>query len=142
MLTFQTQVISLIANVSSFDNAIDLATSAEPQAWWARDLQIRASVFADSGYTLLDVSDIASATLSLKDPSNLDGTPLFSQTIDAFDNTTTLATWNSGAQQQLLFTLPADDSLSRSRRTGSGCCICRSSRSRPEARPAPYVSGH
>jgi hypothetical protein len=108
MATFQTQVISLVCNVNSKDNVLDLSTSAEPEAWWARDLQIRASTFSDSGQTILDVSDIQSATLSLKDPGNIDGTPLFSQTLNTFDNTTTATTWTSGAQQHMLFTLPAD----------------------------------
>lgn len=108
MSSFQTQIISLACDTTSKDPVLDLATSAEPEAWWARDLTIRASVFSDAGETLLDVSDLASATLNLKDPSNLDGSPLYTATLDSFDNTTTLATWQSGAQQQLLFAIPAD----------------------------------
>jgi hypothetical protein len=108
MSTFQTQIISIAADTTSKDNILDLSTSAEPEAWWAADLQIRVSVFSDAGITLLDVSDLQSATLSLKDPGNLDGGALVAQTLTAFDNTTTLATWQSGAQQQLLFTIAAD----------------------------------
>jgi hypothetical protein len=95
-------------DTTSKDNILDLSTSAEPEAWWAADLQIRVSVFSDAGVTLLDVSDLQSATLSLKDPSNLDGGALVSETLTEFDNTTTLTTWQSGAQQQLLFTITAD----------------------------------
>jgi hypothetical protein len=108
MSAFQTQIITIAADTTSKDNILDLSTSAEPEAWWAADLQLRVSVFSDAGVTLLDVSDIQSATLSLKDPGNLDGTPLVTQTLTVFDNTTTLQTWQSGAQQQLLFTITAD----------------------------------
>ena len=109
MPTFQTQVISLVCNTSSKDNVLDLATSAEPEAWWAADLSIRASVFSDAGITILDVSDITSAALTLKDPSNLDGSPLYQATITEFDNTTTTANWNAGTNQHILFAIPADD---------------------------------
>ena len=108
MPTFQTQIISLVCDTTSKENVLDLSTAAEPEAWWAADLQIRASIFLDNGQTLLDVSDLQSATLNLKDPSNLDGAALVSITLTQFDNTTTLGTWQSGAQQQLLFTLTAD----------------------------------
>jgi len=109
MPTFQTQIISLVCNTTSKDNVLDQATSAEPEAWWAADLTIRASLFSDDGVTILDVSDLQSATLSLKDPSNLDGSPLYQATIGSFDNTTTAASWNAGTNQHCLFTIPADD---------------------------------
>lgn len=108
MASFQTQIVSLVCDTSSKDNVLDMATAAEPEAWWARDLTIRASVFSDAGVTLLDVSDLQSATLSLKDPSNLDGGALVTTLITAFDNATTLPTWQSGVQQQLLFAIAAD----------------------------------
>jgi hypothetical protein len=39
MATFQTQVIRIQADTTSKDNILDLNTSAEPEAWWARDLE-------------------------------------------------------------------------------------------------------
>ena len=72
------------------------------------DLTIHAAVFSDDGVTILDVSDLQSATLSLKDPSNLDGSPLYQATITSFDNTTTTASWSAGTNQQLLFAISAD----------------------------------
>ena len=36
MPTFNTQVIRIQADTTSKDNFLDLNTSAEPQAWWAR----------------------------------------------------------------------------------------------------------
>ena len=107
MSTFQTQIIRIAADTTSKENILDLNTSAEPEAWWARDLSIRVGVF-DSD-VLLDVSDIASVTVNLKDPSNLDGAPLVAKTITAFDNTTTLATWNAGTQQHFSIAFSADD---------------------------------
>jgi hypothetical protein len=108
MASFQTQQIRLACNVNSKAKVLDVTTAAEPEAWWASDLVIAAAAFADAGVTILDVSDIQSATLTLKDPSNLDGSPLFQQTINAFDNTTTTGSWNAGTNQQFLFTLAAD----------------------------------
>jgi hypothetical protein len=109
MPTFQTQIISLACNTTSKHNVLDMATAAEPEAWWAADLAIRASLFCDDGVTILDVSDLQSATLSLKNPINLDGSPLFQSTITAFDNTTTTASWNAGTNQHFLFAIPADN---------------------------------
>lgn len=107
MPTFNTQVIRIQADTTSKDNFLDLNTSAEPQAWWARNLTMQVGVFA--GATLLDVSDIQSVSVYLKDPSNLDGGALVTKTITTFDNTTTLTTWNSGAQQHFVVTFTADD---------------------------------
>ena len=106
MPTFQTQIIRLAADTTSKENVLDLNTSAEPQAWWARDLIIQTGVFA--GQTLLDVSDLQSVTVMLKDPSNLDGSPLVTQTITSFDNTTTASTWSAGTQQHFIVTFNAD----------------------------------
>ncbi len=107
MPTFNTQVIRIAADTTSKDNVLDLNTSAEPQAWWARDLTMQVGVFA--GPTLLDVSDLQSVTVNLKDPSNLDGSPLVTKTITAFDNTTTADTWAAGTQQHFVVTFAADD---------------------------------
>jgi hypothetical protein len=107
MPTFQTQVIRIAADTTSKDNILDLNTSAEPEAWWARDLSMQVGVFA--GGTLLDVSDLQSVSLYLKDPSNLDGAPLVTKTITTFDNTTTLATWQAGTQQHFVVNFSADD---------------------------------
>jgi hypothetical protein len=107
MATFQTQVIRIQADTTSKDNVLDLSTSAEPEAWWARDLTMQVGVFA--GAALLDVSDLQSVSVYLKDPSNLDGAPLVAKTITTFDNTTTLATWTAGTQQHFVVTFSADD---------------------------------
>jgi hypothetical protein len=107
MPTFQTQVIRLQADTTSKDNVLDLNTSAEPEAWWARDLTMQVGVFA--GATLLDVSDLQSVSIYLKDPSNLDGAPLVGKTITSFDNTTTLTTWTAGTQQHFVVSFSADD---------------------------------
>jgi hypothetical protein len=107
MATFQTQVIRIQADTTSKDNILDLNTSAEPEAWWARDLTMQVGVFA--GAALLDISDLQSVSVSLKDPGNLDGTPLVAKTINSFDNTTTLATWSAGTQQHFTVTFSADD---------------------------------
>ncbi|HEX4083986.1 MAG TPA: hypothetical protein VHY22_03670 [Chthoniobacteraceae bacterium] len=107
MPTFQTQIIRIAADTTSKDNVLDLNTSAEPQAWWARDLCIQTGVFA--GQTLLDVSDLQSVSVSLKDPSNLDGAPLVAKTITTFDNTTTAQTWAAGTQQHFIVSFTADD---------------------------------
>jgi hypothetical protein len=106
MSTFNTQIIRIAADTTSKDNILDLNTSAEPQAWWARDLTLQVGVFA--GAALLDVSDIQSVTVTIKDPSNLDGSPLVSQTITTFDNTTTLTTWAAGTQQHFVVSFTAD----------------------------------
>jgi len=107
MPTFNTQIIRVAADTTSKDNILDLNTAAEPQAWWARDLTLQVSVFA--GANLLDVSDLTSVTVSLKDPTNLDGTPLVTKVITTFDNTTTTATWNAGTQQHFAVAFTADD---------------------------------
>jgi len=107
MPSFQTQVIRIAADTTSKDNILDLNTSAEPQAWWARDLTLQVGVFA--GAVLLDVSDLQSVTVNLKDPGNLDGSPLVSETITTFDNTTTLTTWNAGTQQHFVVSFTADE---------------------------------
>jgi hypothetical protein len=107
MPTFNTQVIRIAADTTSKDNILDLNTSAEPEAWWARDLTIQVGVFA--GGALLNVGDLQSVSLYLKDPSNLDGAPLVTKTITAFDNTTTLTSWQAGAQQHFVVTFSADD---------------------------------
>jgi hypothetical protein len=106
MPTFQTQIIRLAADTTSKEKVLDLNTSAEPQAWWARDLIIQAGVFA--GQTLLDVSDLQSVSVMLKDPSNLDGAALVTQTITSFDNTTTQAAWTAGTQQHFVASIAAD----------------------------------
>jgi hypothetical protein len=106
-MPYQTQIIRLALNTSSKENILDLATSAEPEAWWACDLQVAAALFSDGGITIEDVSDLSSATLTLKDPTNLDGSPLFQQTITSFDNTTTAASFDAGTNQHMLFTLSA-----------------------------------
>jgi len=107
MPTFQTQIIRIAADTTSKDNVLDLNTSAEPQAWWARDLTLQVGVFA--GQTLLDVSDLQSVTVNLKDPSNLDGSPLVTKTVTSFDNTTTADTWAAGTQQHFVVSFGADD---------------------------------
>lgn len=109
MPTFQTQTIRLACNVNSKSKVLDVTTAAEPEAWWAADLQIAAALFSDAGVTILDVSDLQSATLTLKDPSNLDGSPLFQSTITVFDDTTTAANFAAGTNQHMLFALPADE---------------------------------
>jgi hypothetical protein len=58
---------------------------------------------------LLDVSDLQSISVYLKDPGNLDAAPLVSKTISAFDNTTTLTTWQAGTQQHFVVNFTADD---------------------------------
>jgi len=107
MATFQTQIIRIQADTTSKDNVLDLNTSAEPEAWWARDLTIQVGVFA--GAALLDVSDLQSVSVYLKDPSNLDGAPLVGKNITTFDNTTTLTTWAAGTQQHFVVSFSADD---------------------------------
>jgi hypothetical protein len=107
MPTFQTQVIRIAADTTSKDNVLDLNTSAEPEAWWARNLCVQVGVFA--GPALLDVSDLQSVSLYLKDPSNLDGAPLVTKTVTTFDNTTTLTTWQAGTQQHFPVIFSADD---------------------------------
>jgi hypothetical protein len=107
MPTFNTQIIRIAADTTSKENVLDLNTSAEPQAWWARDLTLQVGVFA--GQTLLDVSDLQSVTVNLKDPSNLDGSPLVTMTITTFDNTTTAETWADGTQQHFVVSFGADD---------------------------------
>jgi hypothetical protein len=107
MATFQTQIIRIQADTTSKDNILDLNTSAEPEAWWARDLAMQVGVFA--GTALLDVSDLQSVSVYLKDPSNLDGAPLVAKTITTFDNTTTLTSWSAGTQQHFVVNFTADD---------------------------------
>jgi hypothetical protein len=107
MPTFQTQIIRIAADTTSKENVLDLATASEPQAWWARDLTLQVGVFA--GAALLDVSDLQSVTILLKDPGNLDGSPLVSKTIASFDNTTTLANWKAGANQHFSVAFDADE---------------------------------
>jgi hypothetical protein len=107
MATFQTQVIRIQADTTSKDNVLDMNTSAEPEAWWARDLTMQVGVFA--GTALLDVSDLQSVSVYLKDPSNLDGAPLVAKTITSFDNTTTVVTWTAGTQQHFVISFSADD---------------------------------
>jgi hypothetical protein len=107
MPIFNTQVIRIQADTTSKENILDLNTSAEPQAWWARDLTMQVGIFA--GQTLLDVSDLQSVTVSIKDPSNLDGSPLVSKTITTFDNTTTALTWTAGTQQHFTVAFTADE---------------------------------
>jgi hypothetical protein len=68
---------------------------------------MQVGVFA--GGALLDVSDLQSVSVYLKDPSNLDGAPLVAKTITSFDNTTTLTTWSAGTQQQFVVSFSADD---------------------------------
>jgi len=97
----------MAADSTSKENVLDINTSAEPEAWWARDLTMQVGVFA--GSTLLDVSDLQSVSVYLKDPSNLDGAPLVSKTITTFDNTTTLTTWQAGTQQHFVVSFAADD---------------------------------
>jgi hypothetical protein len=108
MPAFQTQTISIAANVNSKDNALDASTSSEPECWWARDLTIRFALFSDDGVTILNVSDLQSASLYLKDPSNLDVAPLASAATTSFDNTTTTANWQAGTNQHFQFALTAD----------------------------------
>jgi len=107
MPIFNTQVIRIQADTTSKENILDLNTSAEPQAWWARDLTMQVGIFA--GQTLLDVSDLQSVTVSIKDPSNLDGSPLIAKTITTFDNTTTALTWAAGTQQHFTVAFTADE---------------------------------
>ena len=55
------------------------------------------------------MSDLQSVTINLKDPSNLDGSPLVSKTVTSFDNTTTATTWQAGTQQHFVVAFTADD---------------------------------
>jgi len=107
MSAFQNQIIRIQADTTSKDNILDLNTSAEPEAWWARDLTMQVGVFA--GAALLDVSDLQSVAVYLKDPANLDGAPLVAKSITSFDNTTTLNTWTEGTQQHFVVSFTADD---------------------------------
>jgi len=107
MPIFNTQVIRIAADTTSKENILDLNTSAEPAAWWARNLTIQVSLFA--GAALLDVSDVQSVSIYLKDPTALDSAPLVSKTVTAFDNTTTLSTWQAGTQQHFVVSFGADD---------------------------------
>ncbi len=118
MPNYNTQTISIAADVNDKDNALDASTGAEPECYWARDLTIRCALFSDAGVTILGVADLESATIYIKDPSNLDGAPLYNATVTAFDNTTTTANWAAGTNQHFQFVIPAD-SLSFSLTNGA-----------------------
>jgi len=110
MPTFNTQVIRMASDTTSKESSLDLNTSAEPQAWWARSLSIQVGLFyGPDQAVLLDVSDIQSVSVYLKDPGNLDGGALVTKTITSFDNTTTIETWQAGTQQHFVVAFTPDD---------------------------------
>ncbi|HTB63876.1 MAG TPA: hypothetical protein VK737_09825 [Opitutales bacterium] len=114
MSTLARTRLRLAADAASFDAPLDVLRRATPQFWRGNDLQFELALFFNGA--LLDVSNLASLTLEIR-PLGANGAapdpsfaPLMGATVTSFDNTTTLDTWNSGAQQHAVIAFTATQS--------------------------------
>ncbi len=91
------QRIRLAIDTSQMGGINDVLTGANPQFWNGVDLQIELGIFY--GSTLLDVSNLDSITVDLKESDPRTGLPLMSQTIasGSLNPALTLNAWNGGA---------------------------------------------
>ncbi|GEM_PF-4984660 len=88
------------------EQLIDLATSAAPSIWRGTDVVFQIGL-GQGG--IQSVANVQSLTLEIKELANKIGAPLVSKTVSTFDDTTTQATWDSGARQHALIALTNED---------------------------------
>ncbi len=91
------QRIRLAVDTSQMGGINDVLTGANPQFWNGVDLQIELGIFY--GSALVDVSNLDSITVDLKESDPRTGLPLMSRTIasGSLNPALTLNTWNGGA---------------------------------------------
>jgi hypothetical protein len=113
MSTLARTRIRIAGDAACFDAPLDVNRHATPQFWRGNDVQFEIGVFFAGA--LMDVSNLASLTVEIRaivdgaapDPST---TPLMGATVSSFDNTTTLTTWQSGANQHAVVAFTAAQS--------------------------------
>ena len=76
----------IAANAASYGNLIDALTGKSPEVWRAEDMQFEIGIFYGSDIAV-DVSNIASLTIEIKDVSNPAGSALVSKVVDFADMT-------------------------------------------------------
>lgn len=82
----------------------DKLTGQSLRMFQAEDVQVETS-FLVNGVIAADISNFASATLEIKDPTNLLGSPLISVTQPSLTGTVSQANWDNGSAQHAVFTL-------------------------------------
>ncbi len=91
------QRIRLAIDTSQMGSINDVLTGNSPQFWNGVDLQFELGLFR--GATLLDISNLSSITIDLKESDDVTGLPVMSATLSSgsFNNALTLNAWNGGA---------------------------------------------
>ncbi len=113
MTTLSRRRIRLAADAARLDAPCDALTNFTPAFYRGNDLQVEFALF--SGSTLLDVSNITSVTLEIKNSDELHTPPepsaevLMTKTLTAANLNTALAAadWNAGTAQHGAFTFTA-----------------------------------
>jgi hypothetical protein len=115
-------VVRIAFDITKYGEAVIEKISGEtPQIWRGNDVRFEVVVMRDGA--VLDVANLASLTLEVRDAADIDGTPQMQKTVagGAMDNTVTDATWADDTKQHATFdftdtetnlTSPGDDYLS------------------------------
>lgn len=86
-----------------YTDVVDKLTGQTPIFWRGNDLRFEVVVMRNN--TVLDVSNLASLTLEVRDDQSITSTPLMQKTVagGAMDNTVTDTTWGNNTKQHATF---------------------------------------
>jgi hypothetical protein len=87
--------LRLAVQVESYGEFLDALTRAGPQVWAANDLSVEIGLL--EGYAPLDVSDVTSVIVHIKDPADLSGDPILAGSTTSINTGLTQAAWEGGA---------------------------------------------
>lgn len=87
----------------SFEDVVDKLSGRTPQFWRGNDLRFEVAIMRNGD--ILDVSNLASLTLEVRDDQNIVSAPLMQKTVagGAMDNTVTGTTWGNNTKQHATF---------------------------------------
>ncbi|MDE6432073.1 MAG: hypothetical protein K2L13_01625 [Opitutales bacterium] len=114
MKTFDNAILRIQADVSSFDNPIDIMRDDIPQYWRGNDLLIQLGIL--SGNDVIDVSDFANITLEIRALNNDGEAPaadvpaLMSRQCNLLDPSVDFESWKNGSKQHAEFQFSGEES--------------------------------
>jgi hypothetical protein len=104
--------IRLPFDLSGRSQTLDAITSGAPIGWRGNDIQFEVGLFwGEDLDTLVDLANIESLTLEIRDRPTRVGTIYASVTVEAgdLDGTLTVETWEDGTKQHALFALTHEE---------------------------------
>lgn len=114
MKTFNNAILRIQADVSSFENPIDITHGDVPKYWRGNDLLVELGIFSGEG--LADISNLSNIHLDIRALDNDGEAPdansplLMSDVCSELDSTLTLEDWKDGNKQHAKFQFSGKDS--------------------------------